>query len=240
MAELADLLREVADGAPNVGSELIVVSPPDPRSVGVLAFSGFNVVSVEASDAWVRHRLPPGDLSAPVCPPFLSLLAAATAREPDHLNTLLVARGSGRGLGMDLSPVDNADHPRIQRALRHRTEVTAWSCPGGLLVLGRGVAGRWEVAVEVDPVFRGFGLGRGLFTAALGLVAPGEPVWAQVAAGNAQSVRAALGAGYLPVGAEVLLLARPRPADADEFGWFDPETDEQPVREDTLFSPDWA
>lgn len=35
-----------------------------------------------------------------------------------------------------------------------------------------------------------------------------EPVWAQVAPGNARSVRAFQAAGYVPVGAELLLTAR--------------------------------
>ncbi|HWC83017.1 MAG TPA: N-acetyltransferase, partial [Pseudonocardiaceae bacterium] len=207
MAELADLLREVADGAlPDVGSDLLVIPPPDPRSVGVLAFTGCSVVSVDAPDTWVRHRLPTGDPAAPLASSFLGLLAAATGREPENLDVVLVARGNGRASGLDLTPLSEADdHPRVRRAEAHRTGVVAWRCAGGLLVLGRGVAGRWEVAVEVDPVFQGFGLGRGLFGAALGLVPAGEPVWAQIAPGNAQSMRAALGAGFQPVGAEVLL-----------------------------------
>jgi GNAT superfamily N-acetyltransferase len=52
--------------------------------------------------------------------------------------------------------------------------------PGGLLVLGRGLAGRWEVAVEVEPGSRGHGLGRALVAAAPGLLPPGETLWAQV------------------------------------------------------------
>ncbi|MYS16437.1 GNAT family N-acetyltransferase, partial [Streptomyces sp. SID4982] len=73
------------------------------------------------------------------------------------------------------------------------------------LVLGRGLGGRVEVAVEVGEEARHRGLGRALATAARHLA--GEPVWAQVAPGNARSVRAFLAAGYRPVGAEVLLSA---------------------------------
>jgi hypothetical protein len=35
------------------------------------------------------------------------------------------------------------------------------------------------------------------------------PLWAQIAPGNAASVRAFLAAGYVPVGAEALLTALP-------------------------------
>jgi hypothetical protein len=43
--------------------------------------------------------------------------------------------------------------------------------------------------------------------AARHLVPHGELVWAQVAPGNAASVRAILAAGFAPVGAEALLVA---------------------------------
>ncbi|MFC7586374.1 GNAT family N-acetyltransferase [Nonomuraea antimicrobica] len=69
------------------------------------------------------------------------------------------------------------------------------------------MAGRWEAAVEVEPEHRGRGLGRLLAGAARHLVP--EPVWAQIAPGNAASVRAFLAAGYVPVGAEVLLPGNP-------------------------------
>src|SRR5207245_372679 len=75
---------------------------------------------------------------------------------------------------------------------------------GGVLVLGRGLTNRWEMAYEVDEAARGRGLGRALATAARTLLPPGTPIWAQVAPGNAASLRATLAAGYTPVGAEVL------------------------------------
>jgi L-amino acid N-acyltransferase YncA len=74
-----------------------------------------------------------------------------------------------------------------------------------VLLLGRGVAGRWEVAVEVDPDRRGRGLGAELAVAARRLVPGGAALWAQIAPGNAASVRAFLAAGFRPVGAEALL-----------------------------------
>ena len=52
---------------------------------------------------------------------------------------------------------------------------------------------------------RGTGYGRALATAARHLVPDGRPVWAQVAPGNASSLRAFLAAGYVPVGSEVIL-----------------------------------
>jgi L-amino acid N-acyltransferase YncA len=75
-----------------------------------------------------------------------------------------------------------------------------------VLVTGRGIGGRLEVSVEVDEAVRHRGLGRSLVRAARHLVT--EPLWAQVAPGNARSMRTFLAAGYRPVGAEALLLRR--------------------------------
>jgi GNAT superfamily N-acetyltransferase len=72
----------------------------------------------------------------------------------------------------------------------------------GLLTLGRGVAGRCEASLEVDPAARGRGLGTALAAAATALA--DEPVWSQVAPANTASLGAFLGAGYRPVTAEVI------------------------------------
>jgi hypothetical protein len=228
VAELADLMRSLTDGrGPATDRDLMVVTPPDERSVGVLAFTGLNVVSADAPDDWVRGRLPDDDLSAPLAQPFVAALATATDREADNLDVVLVAPGTGRFGGVELTELTEFREPlspRLARALRRRVDVRAWRCPGGLLILGRGVADRWEVSLEVDAPLRGFGLGRGLLTAARGLVPAGEHLWAQVAAGNAASMRAALAAGFRLIGAEVLLWPPSRWPDQvtfGEFGWFE-------------------
>jgi L-amino acid N-acyltransferase YncA len=74
-----------------------------------------------------------------------------------------------------------------------------------VVMIGRGVAGRYEVAIEVDDDHRGRGLGTRLAAAARHLLPAGEPLWAQIAPANAASVRAFLTAGFRPVGAEALL-----------------------------------
>jgi GNAT superfamily N-acetyltransferase len=227
VAELADLMRSFADGGSSAfGRDLTVVTPPDDRSVGVLAFAGLNVISVDVTEDWVRERLPDKDLSAPLDPSFVAGLAAAAGRVAENLDVVLCAPTTGRLGGVELTEVTEFREPlspRLARALSRRTDVRVWRCPGGLLIMGRGVAGRWEASLEVEPALRGFGLGRGLLAAARGLVPAGEYVWAQVAPGNAASIRAALAAGFRPTGAEVLLQPPspwPDQVTFGSFGWF--------------------
>jgi GNAT superfamily N-acetyltransferase len=56
----------------------------------------------------------------------------------------------------------------------------------------------------VDEPERGRGLARRLVPAALAAARPAEPVFAQVAAANAASLRALQPAGFTAIGAEVL------------------------------------
>jgi GNAT superfamily N-acetyltransferase len=57
---------------------------------------------------------------------------------------------------------------------------------------------------RVARALRNRGLGRRLVAAARHLTPPGEPLFAQVAAGNAASLRAVVAAGFRPLGSEVL------------------------------------
>jgi GNAT superfamily N-acetyltransferase len=118
---------------------------------------------------------------------------------------VLIAPPAPATPGIELVPAE-VDHPRVRRALEHRSDVRIWSTPdgAGVLVLGRGLADRWEVSMQVDPSARGRGLGTALITAAPALVPDGGPLWAQVATANIASLRAFLAAGYRPVCAEVL------------------------------------
>ena len=109
-----------------------------------------------------------------------------------------------------MAPPDHA-HPRVARAHAYRIDTVVYETAGseGLVLVGRGLSGRWEAAFEVDPAHRGRGLGRRLAAAALHLVPVGEPVFVQVAPGNVSSMRAILATGrYRPVGAEVLFPTR--------------------------------
>ncbi|WP_188197422.1 GNAT family N-acetyltransferase [Nonomuraea sp. SYSU D8015] len=204
---LADLLADVERGrTPEADGGLTILPQPSPRDAGVIAFTGHHVVFADLAPEWIRDRLPPDDLSAPLGPPFLQALAERTGRGIGTVDLLGLARPLGGPPPVPLEEITGTDHPRVARALGYRDGVRVWTCEGGLLTVGRGVAGRWEAAVEVEPGHRGRGLGRLLARSARHLVR--DPVWAQIAPGNAASVRAFLAAGYLPVGAEVLFPAR--------------------------------
>ena len=200
------LLEAAADGHPPVADGQVEVLPQAPGPVaGILAFAGHHVVAADVEPGWVHARLEVWDMNAPMAPPFVAAMTERLGVAPDNLDLVLAGRGTGQG-APDLVPSDD-DHPRIRRAREYRRDVRAWTTADGdgLLILGRGLAGRWEAAFEVHEGARGRGLGRALAAAAIDLVPTGEAVFVQVAPGNVPSVRAVLATGrYRPIGGELL------------------------------------
>ncbi|WP_245908653.1 GNAT family N-acetyltransferase [Pseudosporangium ferrugineum] len=175
------------------------------------SFPGYVAVAADVDRGWLDSWTGDGGLGAPLSPSFLCALEEILRLEAGSIDAVVLAPPLDGDPPMELTPLDAGTHPRLVRARRYRTGVRAWSCGPAILVIGRGLAGRWEVAVEVDEPARNRGLGRSLARAARHLVPDGRPLWAQVAPGNAASLRAFLAAGYTPVGAEVLLLPREFP-----------------------------
>jgi hypothetical protein len=157
---------------------------------------------------WVRARIPAGDLSAPMGPRFLQALAERLGRQAASTDMLTVAAALAGPPELRLAQVDGSDHPRARRARHYRDDLAVWAGDGAVMLIGRGVASRWEVAVEVDPARRNEGIGRCAARAARHLVPAGEPVWAQISPGNVASMRAFLAAGFVPAGGEALLVQR--------------------------------
>jgi FR47-like protein len=186
---------------------LAVVPQPAGRTGAVLAFPGHFVIAADVPPEWVHAQLPEVDFCAPLNPPFLSAICTRLGRRVENVDMVTLAEPAPGDPEVELNPIDDADHPRVRRAHRYRDDVRVWTAPGGVLILGRGLCGRWEAAVEVVEESRNAGLGRRLAAAARHLVPNGRPVWAQIAPGNAASVRAFLAAGYRPIGAEALLVA---------------------------------
>jgi GNAT superfamily N-acetyltransferase len=180
---------------------------PDGAVDAVLGFTAHHVVAAGVAPDLVAARLPDGDLGAPMSAGFLGWLGERLGSPPGSLDVVLAAGGLGGEPPLALRPgVDLERHERVARAMRYRHDLEVWTDPegAGVLVLGRGLAGRREVAFEVDPARRNRGLGRLLVAAARHLTPPGEPLFAQVSPGNVASLRVVEAAGFRPIGAEVL------------------------------------
>jgi hypothetical protein len=204
-------LKTILDAAaagqfPSPDGRNTILTQPSARDAGVIAFAGHSVIFTDADPAWVAQQLPAGDVAAAMSPSFLAALAARAGRIAHGTDVLTCAPALPGAPGLDLAAEAEPGHPRIARALRYRDDVRAFETAGGVVLIGRGIAGRWEVAVEVEDGARGRGLGRALALAARHLVPAGAPLWAQIAPGNAASVRAFLAAGFRPVGSESLLV----------------------------------
>jgi GNAT superfamily N-acetyltransferase len=204
---LAELLAAAARGSfPSADGTLAVVPPPIPYRAAVVAFTAHSIVAVDLVADEVRAQLPDGDFGAPMSAPFLTWLGQRLGATPGMLDVVLAHVGATVA-GAQLIPYAHGhDHPRVARAHRQRQAVQVFTDPKGLgvVTLGRGMVGRWEISLELVPDARGHGLGRAMITAARALVAADEPVFAQVSPGNAQSLRAFLAAGFRPIGSEVL------------------------------------
>jgi GNAT superfamily N-acetyltransferase len=229
---LETVFREIGRGRPApLEGKLVAMPAPVGAVAAVVAFTGHVAVAADVPAQEVLAQLPANDLGAPLGVPFLSWLGRRAGATPGLQCLVLVhggpaaggaggasmaMTGSGAGhgaaeAGIRLVPrPDLRAHPRAARALRRRTSVTLYGDAGGrrLITLGRGLAGRWELGVELEAAYQGQGLGRRLIGAAVAICPPGEAVYAQVPAANARSIRAFLGAGFRIIGAEVLYHAR--------------------------------
>jgi GNAT superfamily N-acetyltransferase len=207
------MLRDAARGRlpePD-GSVDVVPGTPEGARGALAMFTAHLVVAADVDPGDVHLRVAPGDFASWAAPEFFSWFGTRVGGEPGTFDMVLVAPGERRAPAAALSPAPpDFDHPRVRRASRYRRDVRVWTDRDrrAVLVVGRGLAGRLEVAFEVDPDWRGHGLGRALATTARTLVPEGEPVFAQVAPANAASLRALLAAGFRPLGAELLFQAR--------------------------------
>ncbi|WP_212719345.1 hypothetical protein [Blastococcus sp. CCUG 61487] len=175
---------------------------PSGARAAVVGGTAWHVVAADVDADWVAAQVADDPIAAPLGARFLSALADRIGAEPGVLDAVLLAPPLPGG-ARDLVPVE-LEHPRVDRALLYRADVGVWASADGtgMLTLGRGVAGRLEVSLEVEPGSRSRGRGTALALAARSLAT--EAVWAQVAPANTASLRAFLAAGYRPVGAEVL------------------------------------
>ncbi|MDQ3544208.1 MAG: hypothetical protein M3431_10160 [Actinomycetota bacterium] len=204
---LAAVLHRAANGEfPATDGATDVLPPDDDGTVGVVSFTGHAYVLADVDPGDCASRLGGGGGFGGALAPHLQQWLAGTERSIGSLDVVLAAP-AGRRDGASLPRRDDQlDHGRVQRALRHRRDVQARGDDNGLVIIGRGLVGRWELSVELfDPDGTAPGSGRRLIDAGLGLIPDGEWCWAQVAAGNSRSLRAFLAVGFVPVCSEVLI-----------------------------------
>jgi GNAT superfamily N-acetyltransferase len=206
---LSMLLQAAARGRfPPPDGAVEILPPLDGKVDAVVAFTAHSATAVDLPAGDVRARLDPGDFGASMSATFLAWLSERLGTTPGVLDNVMVAPARATVDG-DVAPIprdDLMDHPRVARATRYRTDLHVYTdaSGAGVLVIGRGLARRWEMAFEVDAAARGRGVGRALAAAAPTLVPEGEFLFAQASPGNAASVRTLLVAGYVPIGSEVL------------------------------------
>ncbi len=209
---LRQLLEDAAAGrfAPPDGETQVLPSPDGPVHC-VLGFTAHHVIAADVDPGEVATHLDPDDISAPMGAPFLAWLGGRLGAAPGTLDVVLSARAGPAAPPFpddirEIAP--DVARRRVSRALLYRTGVRAWETGdgNGLLIVGRGLAGRWEAAFEVFPGARDRGLGRTLAAVSMLAVPRGDRVFLQVAPGNAASLRAVLAAGFRPIGSEVLFL----------------------------------
>lgn len=188
-----------------------VVPSPGGRADAIVGLTGHYMLAADIDPEEFAARVPPGDLSLPMAPATLLWIAERLGSKATTYDALLCCMGTGNGVPPWLREVDGHDHPRVEEAARYRQDMRVFVSDddAAVLVLGRGVCGRWDFGFEVAPEAQGRGLGRRVVRAALDVVPAGEPLWAQVVPGNAASLRAVAAAGFVAIGAEVLF---PRPS----------------------------
>jgi hypothetical protein len=196
-------LRDAAHGRfPTVDGVAEIVEPDEHGTHAVVSFTGRSFLLTTADPDALRSLGIDGYGGA--TDPRVLLLVAGTRGTVGTLDVVMVR--SGRGGGTPLTERhDLDDHPRLQRARHHRRHVRVLGDDRGFVTIGQGLLGRTEISIELTDAEHGRGAGRELLIDALGALPNEELVFAQVAPGNAASLRAFLACGFVPIGSEVLI-----------------------------------
>lgn len=205
MHPFAEILSDAAAGRfPSVDGGFEVMAPHRSGHAAIVEFTGHAVVLADVSHSELS-ALGADGFGGASHPDIKRLIAGAGGAIGSH-DAVLVARGRGPIDRSELaSRHDLDDHPRVVRSRRHRLDVEVYANDTGLVTVGRGLVGRLEISVELLGSDHPAGAGRRLIESALHLVPAGDAAWAQVAPGNAASLRAFLACGFVPIGAETLI-----------------------------------
>jgi hypothetical protein len=209
---LPGALEAAARGSfPEPDHRVRVVPAVAGAKAAVIAFTAHHVIASPLPPARVRDEISERNLQLPTDPRFLAWLADAVegSSSEDTIDVVLAREGIERGDRPAMVPLEeemladrrNAFAAETRRDLRIHL-------PGdgsAALVLGRGLADRLEMSIELAPGARGAGAVDELIEVALAEAGEGEVVFAQVSAGNSAALRAAMRAGFRPVGGEYLI-----------------------------------
>ena len=203
---VATALAAAADGRfPPVDGCVEVVRPDCAGTHAVVEFTGHSFVLTDLSaDDPVLAGI---DGFGGATQPHVLLHLAGPNGSVGSLDLVMVRR-VGSTSHAPLEPIERSTHPRVTRARHHRRDVVVLGDERGLVMIGAGLAGRREISIELTGVAHAARAGRDLIESALSTpaaVTPGELVFAQVAPGNAASVRMFLACGFVPIGSEVLI-----------------------------------
>lgn len=200
---LAEALLAAIEGRfPPVDGAVEVVAPDGVSTHAVVEFTGHAFVLTDRNaDDPIFDGV--DAFGGATDPRMLVQLAGAHGVIGSH--DLVMARRVGRESIAPLPETDRLDgHPRVARAHEHRTGVRVFGDDRGVVCIGTGLVGRTEISIEVDAV-TSRGHGREMVLAAMANLPDDELVFAQVAPGNAASVRMFLACGFVPIGSEVLI-----------------------------------
>ncbi|MEM8619472.1 MAG: hypothetical protein AAGF73_07095 [Actinomycetota bacterium] len=201
MHRLAELLSHAVAGRyPDADGAVEFVEPDDAGTCAAVEFNGHAVVLSHRNSGRLLEFGADG-FGGASRPDVIRGIAGDEYAIGTH-DVFLLSFGTGRPTLSERTDLEW--HPRVQRSQRHRRDVHVFGDDTGLVTLGTGLVGRLELSIER---FEGApaGTGQHLIAAGLGAAAAGQAVWAQVAPGNAASLRTFLRAGFQPIGAETLL-----------------------------------
>ena len=206
---LSKVFREAAEGRfPPVDGVVEVVAPDRAGAHAVVEFTGHSFVLTEPGP---HDELLKGlDAYGGATQPSVLTQLAGPSGSVGSLDVVMVRR-AGVPIAEPLELVGDSTHPRVERALHHRRDVVVLGDHRGIVTVGIGLADRREISVELTGVAHGTGVGRELINSALStaeIVGVEEFVFAQIAPGNAASVRMFLACGFVPIGSEVLIERR--------------------------------
>jgi len=179
------------------------ILPLDPWGTGaVVEFTGHAYVLTNLPIDEIERFAPDG-FGRATQPRFLTHLAGPGG-SIGSIDAVLVRFGRGGDITVPRA-VGADDHPRVRRAHQHRRDVHVYGDDRGIVCVGNGLLGRTEVSVELTGVAHGGLAGRELLLGVVDGLPAEMPVFAQVAPGNAASLRMFLACGFVPIGSEVLI-----------------------------------